>query len=32
MTQLNLFMKQKYIHRHREQNCGCQGRGVGGGV
>ena len=25
---MNLFMKQKQTHRHREQTCGCQG-GVG---
>ena len=32
MTQLNLFMKQKQTHRHREQTYGCQeGRGVGEG-
>ena len=30
MTQLNLPMKQKQTHRHREQTCGCQGGdGVG---
>ena len=27
---MNLSMKQKQIHGHREQTCGCQGRGVGG--
>ena len=32
----NLFKKQKQIHRHREQICGCQGGetdrdGLGGG-
>ena len=27
---MNLFMKQKQTHRHREQTCGCQGgEGVG---
>ena len=29
---MNLSTKQKQIHRHREQTCGCQGggkRGVG---
>ena len=25
MTQINLFMKQEQIHRHREQACGCPG-------
>ena len=29
MTQVNLFMKKKQTHRHREQTCSCQG---GGGV
>ena len=29
MTQMNLLMKWKQTHRHREQTCGCQG-GVGG--
>ena len=24
MTQMNLSMKQKPAHRHREQTCGCQ--------
>ena len=24
MTQMNLSMKQKHTHRHREQTCGCQ--------
>ena len=24
---MNLFTKQKQIHRHREQTCGCQGEG-----
>ena len=27
MTQVNLSMKQKQTHRHREQTCGCQGGG-----
>ena len=26
-AQMNLFMKQKQTHRHREQTCGCQGGG-----
>ena len=25
LTQMNLSMKQKKTHRHREQTCGCQG-------
>ena len=25
-------MKQKQIHRHREQNCGCQAGGGWGGI
>ena len=29
MTQINLSMKQKQIHRHSKQTCGCQGRGGG---
>ena len=29
MTQVNLSMKQKQTHRHREQTCGCQGGGEG---
>ena len=33
MTQINLSMKQKQTHRHRDQTCGCQGGGeVGGGM
>lgn len=28
MTQMDLPVKQKQAHRHREQACGCQ-RGVG---
>ena len=31
MTQINLSMKRKQIHRHREQTCGCQGGGGGRG-
>ena len=27
MAQMNLSTKQKQTHRHREQTCGCQGRG-----
>ena len=27
MTQMNLYMKEKQTHRHREQTCGCQGPG-----
>ena len=27
MTQRDLSMKQKQTHKHREQICGCQGRG-----
>ena len=29
MAQMNLSTKQKQIHRHREQTCGCQGVGAG---
>ena len=30
---MNLSMKQKQIHRHREETCSCQGgEEVGGGV
>ena len=29
MTQMNLSMKQKQNHRHREQTGGCQGGGMG---
>ena len=31
---MNLSKKQKETYRHREQNCGCQGRGRewGGGM
>ena len=32
MTQMNLSMKQKQTHRHREQTCGRQGGGGGGGM
>ena len=28
MTQMNLSMKQKQTHRHREQTHGCQGGGM----
>ena len=27
MAQMNLSTKQKQIHRHRAQTCGCQGGG-----
>ena len=27
MTQMNLSIKQKQTHRHREQACGCQAGG-----
>ena len=27
MTQMNLSMKQKQTHEHREQACGCKERG-----
>ena len=29
---MNLSMKQKQTHGHREETCGCQGGGVGGGM
>ena len=29
---MNLSMKQKQSHRHREQTCGCQGGCSGGGM
>ena len=32
MTQVNLSMKQKQIHGHREQTGGCQGGGDWGGM
>ena len=32
MTQMNLSTKQKQTHRHREQTCGCQVGGSGGGM
>ena len=33
MIQMNLSMKQKQTHRHREQTCGCQdGCGAEGGM
>ena len=25
---MNLSVKQKWTHRHREHTCGCQGRGM----
>ena len=28
MAQINLSIKQKQTHRHREQTCGCQGSQV----
>ena len=28
---MNISMKQKETHRHREQTCGCQEGGGGGG-
>ena len=31
MTQINLSMKRKQTHRHREQTCGCQARWERGG-
>ena len=27
MTQINLSTRQKQTYKHREQTCGCQGRG-----
>ena len=27
---MNIPTKQKQTHRHREQTCGCEGRGVDG--
>ena len=32
MAQMNLSIKQKEIHRHREQTCGCQRGGGEGGM
>ena len=32
MTQMNLSVKQKQNHRHREQTGGCQGGGGWGGM
>ena len=32
MVQMNLSTKQKQTHRCREQTCGCQGGGSGGGM
>ena len=29
---MNLSMKKKQTHRHREQTCGCQGGGEEGGL
>ena len=29
MAQINLSTKQKQTHRHKDQICGCQGRGGG---
>ena len=29
MAQMNLSTKQRQIHSHREQTCGCQGGGSG---
>ena len=29
MAQMNLSTKQKQIHRHKKQTCGCQGGGGG---
>ena len=31
MTQMNITIKQKQTHKHREQICGCQGEEVGNG-
>ena len=31
MTRMNTSMKQKQIHRHGEQTCGCQGGAGNGG-
>ena len=31
MTQMNISVKKKQMHRHREQTCGCQGGGGEGG-
>ena len=30
MTQMNLSVKQKQTHEHREKSCGCQGGGEEG--
>ena len=32
MAQMNLSTKQKQIHGHREQTCGCQGGWGGSGM
>lgn len=29
--QINLSTKEKWSHKHREQTCGCQGKGFEGG-
>ena len=29
---MNISMKEKQTHKHREQNCGCQGEGSGGEI
>ena len=29
---MNISMKQKQTHKHREQTCGCQEGGVRGGI
>ena len=32
MIQMNISMKEKQTHKHREQTCGCQGEGSGGEI
>ena len=32
MAQTNPYTKQKQTHRHREQTCGCQGKGGESGM
>ena len=32
MKHVNLFIRQKQTHRHKEQNFSCQGEGGGGGM
>ena len=32
MAPMNLPTKQRQPHRHRDQTCGCQGRGGGSGM